>query len=249
MRMVKFHHRAAIVPPSPAAELAEIIGSTQYILHADDLGADASTVGSWGPFTSEGSPVVDADGYLGSLKAVNFNGTNQSFVHPTTGLLTTTSTYTMVMAYTVPDVTDTDVRALYSFNSGATSSVQHDLEHWYSSGSLNSYVRNNGSTALNYYPAQHNPVIAIVHRTATHTRIKLYQSGNVSSYFNIAQASLTVGTDPIHAIGKRTSVNIAWAIMKLRFAALAIGQTTLDETGMNTLSTFLQTGPYNCPLS
>lgn len=249
MRMVKFHHRASTgAAPSPEAQLAAVMGTTSYILHADQLGADASTVSSWGPFSGVGSPVVDADGYLGALKTLNFNGTSQSLLHPTTGLITSGGSYTMAMAATMPDVTTTGTRVWYSFNTAASGAEQHGVESAYVSGNMNTYIRNNGNTAMNFFIAQHDPVIMIAHRTATHTRVKLYQSGNTGTYYNLSQ-SLTIGATPAHELCKRAGQAFGYSNMRLRFAALSVNQGALDEAGMDALASFLQSGPYNCPLS
>lgn len=247
MRMVKFHHRVPVVPPppSPEVQLAALMGTTSYILNADELGADASTVSSWGPFSGVGSPVVDADGYLGSLKSLAFNGTSHYLSHPTVNLVTPEDDYVIVLAFQLG--ASASVRALWSFASG--SSVQHNAEiaadDTWSFRNGNSFLY----TAAGTFP-ESVPVILIYTRseTAGELRGKIYTNSG-SDYHAVALASAGMGSGCSHEIGKRAYQAAGYTNMRLRFAALSVNQGALDEAGMDALASFLQTGPYNCPLS
>lgn len=248
MRMVKFHHRASGVI-TPEAQLAGLMGSTQYVIWADDLGADASAVSSWGPFSAVASPVVDADGYLGSLKTLNFNGSSQYLLHGTTNLIANGGTHTIVAAFTLPDVTSASVRSILGFGSSASATEQHGIEFAAGPGSVDTYIRNNGNTSLAHSLQRDVPCILVVSRTTTHTRVKMYQSSSTSTYKDVAQASLTLGSSVQHRLMCRPAQALGFMAGRLRFAALSVNQGALDESGMDALASFLQSGPYNCPLS
>lgn len=247
MRMVKFHHRAAAAV-APATTLADLMGTTTYVIHGDDGEVppfDSALIDPWGPFTAVSGPTSDQDGWLGTYRTVNFNGTSQSLLHSTTNLVTPEDDYVLVMAFQL--VANATHRTLFSFATSSTE--QHAAEV---ASDDNWYFRNAGGylySAVGTFP-EGVPVILVYSRSesAGQLRGKFYVNG-ATDYHAVALASAGMGASAAHTIGKRANQAFGYCPMRLRFAALSVNQGALDESGMDALSTFLQSGPYNCPLS